>query len=129
MVLKRRPGIKPEGPRPLRLHRNCAICSTRRGITLFNLGISYHHDDNLAAMFFIEGYGSETAGPRRGGLSRDAALIAQHPHACTFSIFFFFCISCCVVFSTSLSRGCCRGKRLISMYFSLTAKLKNSNTI
>lgn len=67
MVLKSRPGAQPEGPGPLRIHRNCAICSTHCRITLFNLDISYHPD--LGAMFFIKGYGSETVGPRRKRLS------------------------------------------------------------
>lgn len=84
MVLKSRPGVQPEGPGPLGLHRNCAICSARRGISLLNLDTSYHHDDNLAAMFFIESYGSVTAGPRRGG----AVLRRSVPTHAPWFIFF-----------------------------------------
>lgn len=123
MVLKSRPGIQPEGPGPLRLHRNCAICLTHCGITLFNLDIPYHHDEDLAAMFFIEGYGSGTAGPRRGVLSFHAALIAQHSHKCTFFMFSFLFIFCCVVFTAPLPLGLwaqlllhSSGNRWIKMY-------------
>lgn len=88
MVLKSQPGVEPEVPGPL--HRNCTICATHFSITLFNLDISYHHDDGLAVMLFIEGYGSETAGPRGRGMSCHTVLIASSP------------ASPCVDFLTSL---------------------------
>lgn len=74
MVLGSQPGIQPEDPGPLSLHRNCTICSTHCGITLFNLDISHYHDDDSAGMFFIESYSSESAGLWRTGLSRYASL-------------------------------------------------------
>lgn len=89
MVLKSWPGAQPEGPGPLRLQRNCAMCSAHCWITLFNLDISYHHDEALTVMFFFGGYGSETAEPRRGGLTCHAALIEPHPQTSTFFFFLF----------------------------------------